>query len=277
MTEPAIHPARPFSSCRNTVLNLTLAAAVALPASFTMATELQQATQQSVNNIEAGAQSQKKIDQIDDQTQQLVSQYRNKLQQLESLNAYNRQLNHLVGQQQIEQRRLENEIRQLLETEREILPLIERMTLALEQFIALDIPFLPEERSIRITELKDLIQRPDISTAEKFRRVLEAYQIENEYGRTLEAYQGTLTSEQQVKRTVDFLRIGRVLLLYQSLDGEQTARWSQDTGNWLPLDETQFSKTEIKRAFQIARRQASPDLLMLPVPAPERIEPGMPQ
>ena len=149
--------------------------------------------------------------------------------------------------------------------------LIERMTFALEQFVALDIPFLPKERSERITELKSLIQRPDISTAEKFRRVMEAYQIENEYGRTLEAYQGILLTEQQTKRTVNFLKIGRVMMIYQTLNGEETALWNQQTRTWQPLDASQFSKAEIKHAFQVARRQASPDLLMLPVPAPERL------
>ena len=244
--------------------------------SFANAADLKQATQETLKNIRAGTLSQHKIDRIDDQTQQLLGQYKNKLQQLESLNAYNRQLSLLIEQQQIEQQRIEDEMQRVVETEREILPLIERMTLALEQFIALDIPFLPKERSDRIQQLKSLIQRPDVSSAEKFRRVMEAYQIENEYGRTLEAYQGTLLTTSQTaqptKRTVDFLKVGRVSLIYQSLNGEETARWDQQTRSWQPLNSAQFIKNEIKHAFQVARRQASPDLLMLPFPAPLKME-----
>ena len=242
-----------------------------LSISEVVASDLQQATEQALTSIHAGALSQKKIDLIDDTTQQLLSQYKNKLQQLESLNAYNRQLNQLVEQQRIEEQRLEDEIQRVVETQRKILPLIERMTFALEQFVALDIPFLPKERSERITDIKSLIQRPDISTAEKFRRVMEAYQIENEYGRTLEAYQGILQTEQHTKRTVNFLKIGRVVMIYQTLNGEETALWNQETRTWQPLDASQFSRTEIKHAFQVARRQAAPDLLMLPVPTPHKI------
>ncbi|MDF1643956.1 MAG: DUF3450 domain-containing protein [Pseudomonadales bacterium] len=238
-----------------------------------IASDLQQATEQARSNIHAGASSQKKIDLIEEATQQLFSQYKNKLQQLESLNAYNRQLDQLVEQQRIEETRLAGELQRVVETQRKILPLIERMTFALEQFVALDIPFLPKERSERIKELKSLIQRPDISTAEKFRRVMEAYQIENEYGRTLEAYQGILLTEEQTKRTVNFLKIGRVILMYQTLNGEQTTLWNQETRTWQPLDASQFNTAEVKHAFQVARRQASPDLLMLPVPAPEQLIP----
>ena len=261
------------------VLAITLALIAALSPSAVYATDIRQVTKQAMKTTDAGVSAQKNIDQIDDATQALISQHKGKLQQLESLNAYNRQLQGLIDQQQLEHQRLQDEIEQVIKTEREILPLIERMTLALEQFVSLDTPFLPDERANRITKLKQLIQRSDISTAEKFRTILEAYQIENEYGRTLEAYRGQLTSNPastannteipSEKRTVDFLKIGRVVLLYQTLDGEEAALWSQTSNRWVPITSDLISRSEIKHAFRVARKIAPPDLLMLPVSAPE--------
>src|SRR4029079_17177747 len=100
----------------------------------------------------------------------------------------------------------------------------ERMIQTLEEFVALDIPFLPEERAKRIATLKKVLASGDISISEKYRRVLEAYQIEMEYGRTLDAYTGTL-SEGASARTVQFIRLGRVSLIYQTLDGAETGYW----------------------------------------------------
>ena len=266
---------------------LLLTAIASLAGSTVAASAFAPATEQSRALIQAGAKSQQTINQIDDSTQRLLNQYKNKLQQRESLNAYNRQLQQLIAAQQKEHLRLEGEIQRIIETEREILPLIERMTLALERFIALDIPFLTEERADRVFELKQLIKRPDASSAEKFRRVIEAYQIENEYGRTLEAYQAalfapslasSLTSSSSIDpslhpqtRTVNFLKIGRIALLYQSLDGQETGQWHQPSQSWQPLAEHLFSKADIKHAFQVAKRQAPPAMLMIPLSVPELI------
>ena len=67
-----------------------------------------------------------------------------------------------------------------------MLKMIEVMSL----FVELDLPFLPEERQTRIIQLQTLMERADVTLAEKYRRILEAYQVETEYGRTIEAYKG---------------------------------------------------------------------------------------
>ena len=63
--------------------------------------------------------------------------------------------------------------------------------------------------------LQALLVDPDVSIAELYRRVLEAYQIESEYGRTLEAWRGPLNDGDQ-QRVVEFLRGGRLMLFFQS-------------------------------------------------------------
>jgi hypothetical protein len=150
--------------------------------------------------------------------------------------------------------------------ERQITPLMLKMVESLDQFVELDVPFLVEERRQRVTFLRGLLERSDVTVAEKFRRVLEAYEIENDYGRTIEAYKGTLELS-GVTREVDFLRIGRTALLYQSVDGEVFGMWSQQDRGWAPLPAEY--RNQIRTGIRIARKQVAPNLLLLPIAAPE--------
>ncbi|UCE87622.1 MAG: DUF3450 domain-containing protein, partial [Deltaproteobacteria bacterium] len=149
---------------------------------------------------------------------------------------------------------------------REVTPLMLRMVESLDDFVKLDVPFLPGERRERVENLKTLMDRADVTNAEKYRRVLEAYQIENDFGRTIEAYRGSLEVDGE-SRTVDFLRVGRVALLYQTLDGREVGAWSQAQRAWQSLDGSY--RPAIRQGLRIARRQAAPDLLRLPIPAAE--------
>ena len=92
---------------------------------------------------------------------------------------------------------------------------IERMIENLDTFISLDIPFLLSEREERLAFLKDTLDRADVSVAEKFSQVLQAYQVENTYGTTIEAYADTIELD-GVKRQVDMLKWGRVALVFQT-------------------------------------------------------------
>jgi hypothetical protein len=101
-----------------------------------------------------------------------------------------------------------------------------------------------------------------VTVAEKYRRVLEAYQIENDFGHTIEAYHGNLEQE-GVTREVDFLRIGRLALFYQTRDGEESGTWTPE--GWQRIDDG-YGRA-IRQGLRIAKRQAAPDLLLLPLPA----------
>jgi len=142
---------------------------------------------------------------------------------------------------------------------------MERMIDGIEQSIALDIPFLLEERTKRVETLKQIMERSDVSVAEKFRKVMEAYQIENEFGRTIEAYQGELNLDGST-RQVDFLRIGRVGFLYQTLDGTETGVWDQKNREWV---DAAGSASAVRLGLRMARKQTAPDLLKLPFPTAE--------
>jgi hypothetical protein len=140
-----------------------------------------------------------------------------------------------------------------------------RMIEVLDDFIKLDTPFLSRERNARITLLKAMMDNPESSLPEKYRRIMEAYQIELEYGRTIEAYNATLNAGDK-PRTVDFLRIGRVGLFYMTFDGLEVGYWDKQTSSWQVLSETYLPS--IRQGIQIARKEIPPDLIRLPIPAP---------
>ena len=220
--------------------------------------------EQATNN--AAVQSQKTINKLSDKTQKMLEQYRSANHQTETLITYNKHLKDLLNSQETEKTSLEQQLKDIENTQREIVPLILRMLDSLEQFISLDLPFLPEERKQRLTKLKAMMIRADVTHAEKFRRIVEAYQIENDYGNTIEAYRADLTIK-GVSSSVDFLRLGRVALYYQRLDGSETGYWDKEQKQWQTLS-TNY-RNDIRNGLRIARKETAPDLLTLPIPAAE--------
>jgi len=219
----------------------------------------------SVENNRQEADVQKRIDALSDKTRALLEEYHVVSRELESLSVYNDHLARLVQSQENEKASIRKQMKDMELTQREIVPLMLRMVEQIEAFIDLDQPFLPEERRMRVAHLRELMDRADISVGEKYRRVLEAYQIEMEYGRTIEAYRGELDSNGQT-RTVDFLRVGRVGLYYQTLDRRESGYWDASAKAWQALP-TRYT-LPIRTGLRIARKQAAPDLLRLPVAAP---------
>lgn len=221
-------------------------------------------TEEATNN--AAVKSQKKIDGLSDKTRQMLEKYRSANHQTETLLTYNKHLKDLLVSQKEEKTSLVQQLTDIETTQREIVPLILRMLDSLDKFVSLDLPFLPEERNQRLAKLKQMIVRADVSNAEKFRRIIEAYQIENDYGNTIEAYRADLTLD-GVTSSVDFLRLGRVALYYQRFDGSETGYWDKEQKQWQILS-TDY-RNSIRNGLRIARKETAPDLLTLPIPAAE--------
>lgn len=213
--------------------------------------------------------SQKKINLLHDKTQSLLYKYRNITRQNETLYGYNQHLKNIVLSQEQEKLSLHKQLKEVAITRREIVPLILRMLQSLETFIQLDLPFLPEERKNRLGRLKKMMHQSDLTNAEKFRRILEAYQIENDYGKTIEAYKANLNMH-NMQRSVDFLRIGRIALYYRWLDGTESGFWNQEKQQWEVLPPA-YNMT-IRNALRIAKKELAPDLITLPVLAAELIK-----
>ncbi len=221
-------------------------------------------TESTTNN--AAVRSQNKIDGYSEKTQKMLEQYRSASHQSETLTTYNEHLKTLLASQTKEKESLLQQLKEIEVTQREIVPLILRMLDTLEKFISLDLPFLPEERTERLAKLKDMMIRADVSNAEKYRRILEAYQIENDYGNTIEAYRADLNLE-GVTSSVDFLRLGRVALYFQRFDGSESGFWNKEKKQWQILS-SDYSQA-IRKGLRIARKETAPDLIALPIPAAE--------
>jgi len=212
------------------------------------------------------ARSQDRVDEAYETKRQLLEEYRTTVRELESLGRYNDQLARMIKRQDASIHALGSQLDEALVTRRDIIPLLVRMVATLKRFIELDAPFLVSERQGRVEDLYEMIDSPKLSIGEKYRRVLEAYQIEMDYGRTVAAYRGTLPLGNG-ERTVDFLRVGRVSLLYRSLDGAEAGFWDEVARSWRSLPDDY--RTSLQKGLRVAQKQTAPDLLRVPVPAPE--------
>ncbi len=230
---------------------------------------------QSVNPIYAASErklrlaqaSQEKVDGIVEDTRKLSDQYRTVLKEIDGLEVYNTLLERQVTDQDSEMAELAESIDRVTDIERLIMPTMIKMIDALGEFVEMDLPFLIEERRERVEGLRALMERSDVSVAEKFRRVMESYQIEmNDYGRTMETYKDMLPIE-GAEREVEILKIGRVALLYQSTDQAYSGVWNQQNREWEPLPAAY--KSELRQGLRIAQKQVAPELMMVPVAAPE--------
>lgn len=210
------------------------------------------------------ATSQRRISQLAQQTADLLAEYRAVVRETESLRVYNDQLEKVVSDQRAEIVSINNQLEGLESTNRGVVPLMLEMIETLDQIVEADMPFRLEERRERVVRLRDMMDQADVTTSEKYRRIMEAYQGELEYGRTTEAYSEALPTTGQ---TVEFLRVGRTLLVYQTSDQETTGWFNPTTRAFEELPDKY--RLEVKEGLAIARNEKAPDLVTLPVPGPE--------
>lgn len=229
-------------------------------------TSVQSILDAEARRIEQAQEAQDQIDGIVSTTRARFDQYQGLLKEIDGLQVYNRLLQNQIDDQNRQLDELRESIDQVTVVERQILPLMTRMIAGLERFIDLDVPFLLDERRQRIADLKALLNRSDVSTAEQFRNVVEAWQIEvNDYGSNSEIYSDEIEIDGTL-RQVDFLKIGRVALLYLTPDGSRAGAWDQRTRQWVALPASY--NDDIRRGIETVRT-GSPALFMIPVPPPE--------
>lgn len=227
------------------------------------ADDLSSITATTTKNHSQSKKSQRQINKLSDQTSIAREEYLSNERLSDIAEAYNDQISLLIDSQQKEMLDLQSQIKSIDETEQAVLPMLNNMVGKLEQFVEHDLPFLPKERHSRVNKLNKLLLRADVSAAEKYRQVLEAYMVEVDYGRSLEAYQGVLT-QNDTNREVNFLRLGRTALYYQSLNGQQSGLWLPAEQQWRLLTGNQ--NLTLRKALQVAQQQSVPTLLDLPLP-----------
>jgi hypothetical protein len=217
--------------------------------------------EQEASNLSTAKKSQNKIDIIYDEKSEAINELRITKSEINQLEIYNRQLMAIISDQKTQKLSFEKQLKDIEVTQRGIMPLMERMLTMLDQFIELDLPFLLEERQERVATLRGLLLSSEVTISEKFRRVLEAYQIELEYGRTIEAYR----AKNADGTIVDYLRLGRVALYYVGLNSSDSFAWNQKSKTWLELDSSY--QAALNKGIQIARKQSAPSLLELQMPS----------
>jgi len=210
-------------------------------------------------------QSQERINTIVEGTRSLEDQYRAINKEIDGLKVYNRLMNAQVEGQAATLEDISLSMDRVDVINRQIFPLMERMIDGLEQSVALDVPFLMAERTERIQGLKEIMERSDVTVAEKFRKVMEAYQIENDYGSSSEFYTESLTIDGST-RAFNMLRIGRIGLYFQSDDTKITGRWNNQTRQF-EVDNS--ARNEVRKGLRMARQLIAPELIVVPVSAPE--------
>ncbi|TQV86603.1 DUF3450 domain-containing protein [Aliikangiella coralliicola] len=212
----------------------------------------------------ASAKSQQKVDRFAEKTLELSAEYKNTLRIIESLKIYNNSLENIIASQEKEMLSIQNQMDTIDTTERGVIPLMNEMIASLDKFVQLDLPFKAEERKNRVEALKNNMLRADISNSEKYRKILEAYQTEISYGESIDSYKDKIQTSAGEKQ-VDFLRFGRVLLVYLTLDGQNAGYYNPDSGQFEALDNEYIRSIEV--AIKMANKQAAPELIKLPVPA----------
>lgn len=212
---------------------------------------------------ENSKKSQERVTRYAQQTSELLGEYRITLQQLDRVRVYNANLQAVVNDQSQEVTSIQQQLEDFGNTEKGIVPLMLDMIADLKTFVGLDMPFQLKERETRVASLEVNMTDSNLTVSEKYRQIMEAYKIEAGFGRTIESYQGSVTID-GVDTQVDFLRVGRVVLAYQTSDQSITGLWNKATRQWEVVDSGY--RRAVSDGLALAKKQAPPQLLVLPLP-----------
>ncbi len=216
------------------------------------------------------AEVQQELTRLADSASSTFEEFKRANDALESLLVLNAGFRKSISIQEENIATLDESIASVEEVTRNIPLLMEQMLGALEMYIELDYPFQLEERRARIQFARDAIDNPDVSIAEKFRQVLVMYQTETAFGRTIETYPDTIQIDGG-ERDVNILRIGRVALIYQTTDRQETRAWDSRAMEWVELPPGQY-RTAVQDAIRVAGQLDAPRIIELPVLAPEVVQ-----
>ncbi|MFT6154434.1 MAG: hypothetical protein ACJA0E_000058 [Bermanella sp.] len=231
----------------------------------TLTSQVNNTFNESVNNtaqtLQSGKKSQYKVNKLASETDALLNEYQALLKKTEYQKSYNQELSILQTEQLQELASLDRQIKDIIITKQQVLPLLREMVQTLEQFIKLDLPFRLTDRLTSVDKLSQLLGSSSASISEKYRRVMELYQAENDNNYDLAVYRDTVTFNEE-ELSVQVLRIGRSNLYFQTMDANVSAIWNQQTKKWDLLDNKY--KLNIRKAMRIASKKSAPELLELP-------------
>jgi len=242
------------------------AAAVFAVLSAPAEAQFRPALQESDATAKETAASQKRIDQLDDQTASLLNDYRANLKQLEAARRYNASLNRNIEAQERQKTRLTEDIANVEGLQRAMQPLMEDMVETFGQLVSADLPFNEQERSERVARLSTVLDNPDMSAAQRYRLIIEAYQIELEAGRTIGVKDCTI-GDGEAALVGECLQIGRIALIFKTPNDGTLKIWDTTQNDWVNLDRGKYLQ-DVKFAIRMAKEQTAPDIFFAPVKPP---------
>jgi len=113
------------------------------------------------------------------------------------------------------------------------------------------------ERQNRIDLVRASLAKPKVTASEQVRQVLEAYNIEAEYGRKIDSYEATVEG-----KVVNILVVGRIGMFYQTKDETETGVWNNDSQSWEIID---GYRRPVRDGIRMAKKLAPTDMLTIPV------------
>ena len=241
---------------------LTLSFIFLVSTSILSASEMELVLEVGRENSSQSAVSQEKIDSTEKQTDKIVNEYKVVAKQVEGLKLYNEQKRIQIQAQLDLMDKYDEQLVQVVIMQRQIPPLAQRMLDGLEKYVNLDTPFHIKERTDRLKLVRDSLSNPKVTASEQVRQILEAFNIEAEYGRKLDAYEETIVID-GTEIVVNILRVGRLGMFYQTKDGRDTGYWDPDTQTWEEISGSY--RTQIRDGIRMAKKEAPIDMLMLPV------------
>ena len=233
---------------------------LATPAQAQLDTALSVAKQSTA----AAAASQRQVEQDDDRADNAVREYRAVLQQIDNIKLFVAQQDIFRASQESEITSLRRQLGTVEQIKQGMSPMMLRMAYKLEDEIRADLPFNINERLARMDNVKAVLGDPNISPAEQYRRVLNAYKIEVTYGMGIDSYQGAHPTNPG--NVVNFIRFGRTSLVYISKDEKDIGIFNLNAGekgDWQALEGA--DAIQLRQAIRIAKGEAAPDLVYAPV------------
>lgn len=240
-------------------------AAFGVSAALPADAQFRPALQESRATADEAKASQQRIDDLDDQTAELLNQFRADQRQLDASRRYNRTLQSAVDGQERQIIRLQEDISNVASLQQAVEPLMGDMVSAFEKFVAADMPFNlegPTGRLRRAERLREVLDDPEQAAAQKYRTIIEAYKLENEFGRTINYYEGSIDIDGTLT-SGEYLQIGRVELIFKTADNSVLKAWNNQTKTWDDLPRSHLP--DIAIASRIAQQQAAPNLFAFPI------------
>lgn len=167
---------------------------------------------------------------------------------------YKRRLEKQIVQLKEQQVAIANDRAQLRTFRVHLYPKMLRMQETLEKMVAADLPFYDEERRLRLTHLKEVMQDATLTEAQKLDFLLDAYQVEVSYGYTVSGHEGT----NEKGDLVTYLRVGRLAYIAIDATGQNAQYFAQ--GAWHPY---QGNMDALRAAVEVAQAKKPWGLMRL--------------